>query len=56
MELKCTICRVQACREEPGNKVYPRFCPTSQDTQALADVRAAYEEQEIRSLAQARRS
>jgi uncharacterized metal-binding protein len=53
MELKCTICRVQTCREEPGSKAYPRFCPTSQETQALTDARAAYDEQEIRQVAQA---
>ena len=53
MELKCTICRVHTCREEPGAKTYPRFCPTSQETQALTEARAAYEEQETRELAQA---
>ena len=53
MELKCTICRVQTCREEPGTGTYPRFCPTSQETQILTEARAAYDEQEIRQLAQA---
>ena len=53
MELKCTICKVQTCREEPGSKAYPRFCPTSQETQALTEARAAYDEAETRELAQA---
>jgi len=53
MELKCTVCRVQTCREEPGSKAYPRFCPTPQETHALTDARAAYDEQETRQLAQA---
>ena len=53
MELKCTICKVQACREEPDSKAYPSFCPTSQETQALTEARAAYDEQETRKLAQA---
>jgi len=53
MELNCTVCKVQACREEPGSKAYPRFCPTSQETQALTEARAAYDEEETRELAQA---
>lgn len=53
MELKCTICKVQTCREEPGSKAYPSFCPTAQETQALTEARAAYEDGETRELAQA---
>lgn len=53
MELKCTICAVQACRQAPGSKTYPRFCPTSQETGALAEARTAYDEAETRKLAQA---
>jgi len=53
MELNCTVCKVQACREEPGSKAYPRFCPTSQETQALTEARAAYDEEETREPAQA---
>ena len=53
MELNCTICRVQTCRDEPGSKAYPRVCPTSQETRALADARAAYDEAGTRRLAQA---
>jgi uncharacterized metal-binding protein len=52
MELKCAICRVQAC-EEPGSMPYPVFCPMSQETQALPEARSAYEDQEKRELAQA---
>jgi uncharacterized metal-binding protein len=53
MELKCTLCKVQACRAEPGGKTYPRFCPTSQETEALAEARAAYDEAQTHELAQA---
>jgi uncharacterized metal-binding protein len=53
MELKCTICKVQTCREEPGSKAYPSFCPTAQETRALREARAAYDEAETRELAQA---
>ena len=35
------------------HRTYPRFCPTSQETQILTGARAAYEEQETRELAQA---
>lgn len=53
MELRCAICRVQACSKEPGTEQYPSFCPMSQHTEALAEARAAYEEEETRELAQA---
>jgi uncharacterized metal-binding protein len=53
MELKCTVCKVQVCREEPGTKTHPRYCPTSQETRALDEARAAYEEAETREWAQA---
>ena len=53
MELKCTVCKVQTCREKPGSKAYPRFCPTSQETRALTEARAAYDDAETRELAQA---
>jgi uncharacterized metal-binding protein len=42
MELKCTICRVQACREKPGAKPVPGFCPASNDSIALVAARQAY--------------
>jgi uncharacterized metal-binding protein len=53
MELKCSVCKVQACREAPDTKAYPRFCPTSEETRALTDARASYDEVETRALAQA---
>lgn len=53
MDLKCATCRVQACRHEPGSESYPVFCPMSQDTDALAKARAAYENPEVRGLAKA---
>ena len=27
MELKCSICRVQTCQNEPGSERYPSFYP-----------------------------
>jgi uncharacterized metal-binding protein len=51
MELKCPICRVQACRVEPGLKPYPVFCPMSQDTEALPAARAGYAEAATHALA-----
>jgi len=53
MELKCAICHVQACTEEPGSRPYPDFCPMSQETKALPEAREAYEDQKMRELAQA---
>jgi uncharacterized metal-binding protein len=53
MDLSCAVCRVQACREEPGSKAYPRFCPMSDDVQALSEARGAYVVLETRELAQA---
>lgn len=53
MELKCAICHVQACTEEPGSQHYPDFCPMSQETKALPEAREAYEDQDKRNLAQA---
>ena len=51
MELKCALCRVQACCHEPGTKVYPPFCPMSQDTDAVRAAREAYDDEGTRKLA-----
>jgi uncharacterized metal-binding protein len=51
MQLQCAICRVQACRDEPGTRTYPAFCPMAQDTDALPEARAAYDDDEVRKLA-----
>jgi len=54
MELKCATCRVQACRDEPGTKPYPRYCPMAQEeVQALTRARAIYQEPQTRHLARA---
>jgi uncharacterized metal-binding protein len=53
MELKCPICRVQACRLEPGEKPYPAFCPMSQEQETLLAARADYFEEATRTLASA---
>ena len=51
MELKCTVCGVRACCDEPGLKSYPSFCPMPQQAQILARARDAYESHETRELA-----
>jgi len=43
MELKCTICRVQVCREEPGTKPVPAFCPAVTGLEVLDDARQIYQ-------------
>lgn len=53
MELNCAVCRVQACTKEPGSERYPAVCPMSQETEALGEARAAYEDQETLHLARA---
>ena len=54
MDLQCAVCRVQACREEPGQKTPPAFCPAAGESPTLADVRRSYQEdEETRRLAQA---
>lgn len=55
MELKCALCGVQACCEEPGTRAYPDFCPMAVehvplDTSALQEARKAYEDEETRKL------
>lgn len=42
MELKCAICRVQACHEEPGAKPQPVFCPAAHESDALVETRQVY--------------
>ncbi|RLC66364.1 MAG: metal-binding protein [Chloroflexi bacterium] len=55
MELKCAVCEVQACREAPGSKPHPRFCPMSPENegQALSEARATYSDRETQLLARA---
>ncbi len=42
MELKCAVCHVQACREEPGTRPLPAFCPAGGESEALLDARRHY--------------
>lgn len=51
MELKCPICRVQACCVEPGEKPYPVFCPMSQEEETLFAARDGYAEAATQALA-----
>jgi uncharacterized metal-binding protein len=41
MELKCSICRGQVCREEPGTKSPPAYCPAAGESAPLSEVRQA---------------
>jgi uncharacterized metal-binding protein len=51
MELKCSICRVQACLHEPGSERHPAFCPMADgEVEALQRARAHYEDEETRRL------
>ena len=43
MELKCSICRVQACSSTPGTKTVPVFCPASQELDALPHAHQLYQ-------------
>jgi uncharacterized metal-binding protein len=51
MELRCALCGVQACREEPGTTAYPDYCAMASESDLLSEVRAAYEEEETKRLA-----
>jgi uncharacterized metal-binding protein len=56
MELKCALCRVQACCDEPGTGTYPDFCPMAAehvppDRDTLREAREAYGDEETRRLA-----
>ena len=51
MELKCSICRVQACRSEPGCERYPSFCPMAVcEIEALHRARTRYEGEDTKRL------
>lgn len=51
MELNCATCRVQACRDEPGAKPLPVFCPAATDPETVAEARQIYTEAGTRHLA-----
>ncbi|MBN2388568.1 MAG: DUF1847 domain-containing protein [Anaerolineales bacterium] len=54
MELTCSLCRVQACREAPGVKPLPAFCPARTESDILATARQIYQsEAGTRQLARA---
>ena len=54
MELKCAVCGVQACSQEPGARAEPPFCPAQTQAEVLARVRRLYQrDEETRRLARA---
>lgn len=42
MELRCAICGVKACSQEPGAKDPPPFCPARSEDAILSDVHEIY--------------
>ncbi len=54
MEFQCAICHVQACRQEPGAKPLPAFCPAGTAPETLGAARQIYAaDDEIQRLARA---
>jgi uncharacterized metal-binding protein len=57
MELRCALCGVRACSNEPGTTEYPDYCPMATDLsdgaarEALDAARDAYDDPETRRLA-----
>jgi len=51
MELRCALCGIQACREQPATVAYPDYCPMADEGDALHEAREAYEEEETCRLA-----
>jgi uncharacterized metal-binding protein len=51
MELRCALCGVRACSAEPGTIAYPDYCPMGQESDALRQARAAYDDPQTRALA-----
>jgi uncharacterized metal-binding protein len=52
--LKCALCGVSACEDEPDVRQSPPFCPSLLEPELLAEVDKVYQESEsIRTLAQA---
>ena len=51
MELRCALCGVRACCDEPGASEIPDYCPMAQDSEPLRRARAAYQDPETRALA-----
>lgn len=51
-QLRCALCGIMACREEPGTKGIPSFCPMPIERERLAEVERGYlEDEELRKLA-----
>jgi uncharacterized metal-binding protein len=53
MDLRCSTCRVEACREAPGEKAPPAFCPALGAAEPLAEARGRYGLQAEARLARA---
>jgi uncharacterized metal-binding protein len=51
-ELRCTLCCVRACTQEPNTKKLPAFCPVPAKPEQLAAVERKYlEEEDLRKFA-----
>lgn len=52
MELKCALCKVQACRNEPGTRPLPAFCPAASAPEVLEQARQVYQsDAQVKALA-----
>jgi uncharacterized metal-binding protein len=51
-ELRCTLCGVNACTQEPPSGKLPSFCPMTAESDLLAAVERGYlEDEQLRALA-----
>jgi uncharacterized metal-binding protein len=51
-QLKCALCGIKSCSEEPGAKKIPSFCPMPMERERLAEVERSYlENEELQKLA-----
>ncbi len=51
-ELRCALCSIKACSDEPGAKKTPSFCPMPVECERLASVERSYlEDQALQKLA-----
>jgi uncharacterized metal-binding protein len=54
LELKCSLCRVKACTQEPGTRPFPAFCPAGTEAEVLGRARLVYDtDDETQFLARA---
>ena len=51
-QLRCALCGIKACSDEPGAKRIPSFCPMPIEHERLAEAERSYlEDEELQKLA-----